>query len=328
MRVLVVTNMYLSGNGNWVAEQVASLRAIGLDVDVIFFDTQKTRLHYGLSFPRMVRAVAMGKHDILHTHHTYTLILVELARKLTGSRIPVVLTNHEPEAMDREGKTRTWHPTSHLRHSLRVKRFAARRADFVIYVSRQLSDALSVNGRQAIIPCGVDLERFKPLDQRQCRQQLGIPADKKVIFFPANPRNRRKRFELAQAAHGIVRNDLPSSLMLTGGGISADMMPLWYNAADVVLQTSFCEASPTVVKEALACEVPVISTDAGDTRDVVHGVPHCWVCSDDPRELATRILEASSHRAVGARKHLLEKELSLEQTGRRVMQVYQRVLGG
>lgn len=327
MRILVIASVYMSGHGNWLAEQVRSLRSARVDVDVIFFDPRETRLKYGLSLPRIIRAVASGRYDIIHAHHTYTILLVEIAKRLTGSKTPAVLTNHEPEILDGDGRTRTWHPTSRLRHSLRLKRFAAGRADFVIFVCRQLAATLAIDRPQEIIPCGVDLDKFKPLDRMECRRQLGISSGKLVVFFPPNPKKRFKRFELARESYELVRRELPDSLIVTGGNIHADTMPLYYNAADVMLQTSFCEASPTVVKEALACEVPVVSTDAGDTREVIEGVPHCWICPEDPRELAHRILMANGHRAVGARDHLLRKELGLEQVAERVTRVYERVLG-
>ena len=327
MRVLVVTNMFLSGNGNWVAEQVRSLQAEGLEVDVIFFDTKRTRLFYGMTLPRIINAIRSGKYDLVHTHHTYTMLLLEVARKLARTRVPVVLTNHEAEILDRDGRTLTWHPTSHLRHSLGVKKFAASRADFVIFVAHQLASALAFNGRHDIIPCGVDLEKFRPMDHGECRRRLGVPEEAMVIFFPASPRNARKRFSLAEQAYAIVRSEIPQALMLTGGGISADEMPYYYNAADVVLQTSFCEASPTIVKEALACEVSVISTDAGDTREVLDGLAHCAICPEDAESIAAQILALSGCRPVGSRELLRRKQLALEQVAQRIASVYQQTLG-
>jgi glycosyltransferase involved in cell wall biosynthesis len=153
-----------------------------------------------------------------------------------------------------------------------------------------------------------------------------LPTSRPVIFFPPNPKNTRKRFELARKAYELVRRDLPDALILTGGNIHADSMPLHYNAADVVLQTSYHEASPTVVKEALACEVPVVSTDVGDTREVIEGVPHCWISQEDPGELASGLMEAIGHRAKGGREHLLDKGLSLEQVAQPVIGVYECVL--
>jgi len=325
LRVLVVTNLYLSGNGNWVAEQVRSLRSEGVEVDVLFFDTRRTRLYYATKLAAISRAIGGVRYDVIHTHHTYTMLMVELVRMLSRRRVPVVLTSHEPEILDRQGRTRTWHPTSRLRHSLGLKRFAAKRADFVVFVARQLAQELGFEGRYAVIPCGVDLEKFRPLDRSLCRQRIGVPGNAMVVFFPADPRNMRKRFSLAREAFLALQERIGDAMIITGGGISADEMPHYYNAADVVLQTSFCEASPTVVKEALACEVPVVSTDAGDARDVMEGIPNCAVCGEDSNELAVRLLAARGRRATRARDRLLAMGLSLDEVARRIVEVYKQV---
>jgi len=317
--------MLLSGNGNWVAEQVRSLRDLGVHVDIIFFDPKRTRFNYALSTPRVVQTLAAGRYDLVHTHHTYTLFGVLLAKRLSGVQAPVVLTNHEPEILDRQGRTRTWHPSSRLRHWLGPKRYAARRADFVIFVARRLVEVLGFTGRHAIIPCGVDLGKFHPMDRRVCRERLGLSDDGMVIFFPANPRVQRKRFPLAQEAVALVRRKVGNVVLLTGGGIDADEMPYYYNAADVVLQTSYCEASPTVVKEALACETPVVSTDAGDTREIIEGIESCALCPEDPRQLARHLVAAFGRRSRNARRRLLDLELDLCQVARRIFTVYEQV---
>jgi glycosyltransferase involved in cell wall biosynthesis len=328
MRILVVASVYLSGHGNWLAEQVRSLRSAGVDVDVIFFDPRETRLNYAYSIPRIVRAVASKRYQLIHVHHTYTMIQVAIAKRLVGSSIPVVLTQHEPETLDVSGRVRTWHPSSQLRYSIRLKRLAVERAEFVIFVAKRLADALASGRPHAIIPCGVDLEKFRPLSREECRKTLGLPQDELVVFFPAPPHKPQKHFELARRTFEMVQRQRPAAYLITGGMIHADEMPVYYNAANVMLQTSFCEASPTVVKEALACEVPVVSTDAGDTREVVESVPHCWVCPEDPETLSRRILQINGHRSHGGRARLIESGLTLQQVAARVIRAYEAVLGG
>ncbi len=332
LRVLLVTNMFPSARhpsyGIFVAEQVRSLREAGLDVEVFFFSPRETRLNYGLVLPRLVRTLRSKRYDLLHTHHTYSLLLVELARRLARTPIPVVVTNHEGEALDAVKETRTWHPTSKLRHSLAIKRFAAQRADFTIFVSRQLSAAISQSIPHDVIPCGVDLGLFRPLDRQACRERLGLPRDAVVIFFPNNPRGRGKKFTLVEDTFNIVHARVPGSILVSAGGIPYDVMPIYYNAADVVLQASYYEASPTVVKETLACEVPLVSTDSGDTREIVEGVPYCFVCRDDPRDMADRTLMCLNRRATGGRERLVQRELGLSQVARRVIRVYQQVAAG
>ena len=328
MRVLIVTSLYQAGNGNWVADQVRSLRDAGVDAGVVFFDTKRSRWNYVLSIPRIARALRSEQYDVVHTHHTYTLLDVLVAKGLARSRVPVVLTTHEGEVLDRDARARTWHPTSRLRNSIALKRYAARRADFVIFVNRQLASRLAFDGHQEVIPCGVDLDKFRPLDRGECRRRLGVPKDAIVIFFPASPKRRLKHFRLAQDALAIVRREFPDALMLTGGGIPSDQMPYYYNASDVMVQTSFFEASPTVVKEALGCEVPVVSTDVGDTREVINGIPCCVVCTEDPAEVALQLLAARGGRAVGAREHLIAQELDLPQVARRIIRIYEQVVAG
>ena len=328
LRVLVVASMLPVGGsytGIFIAEQVRSLRAARIHVDVLSLDVGKTRLNYLLSFPRLFRAIRAGGFGLIHTHHTYSLLLIDLAKRLARSRVPVVLTSHEGEAL--HAGDRPWLSTQRLARSLFLKRLAARRADFVVFVSDALARAVSATDRYAVIPCGVDLEVFKPLDPRRCRQQLGISPDDTVIFFPADPQARGKRFALAQAAYEIVRERVPRAVLLTAGNIPYESMPVYYGAADVVLQASFYEASPTVVKESLACEVPLVSTDSGDTREIVEGAASCFVCANDPRELAGRILDCLGHRAVNGRQRLLAKGLSLPQVAERIIGIYGRVLG-
>lgn len=329
VRALVVTSMYPTAHlphyGVFVAEQVRSLRSAGVDLDVVFVNPRETRLNYVLGLPRVLEKLRRTPYHVIHTHHTYTVPLVSAARRLAHCRAPIILTNHEGEMLDRRRRARPWQVAATLRSSTTVKRWMAGQADFVIFVSQQLSDALATNGQHQVIPCGVDLIRFAPADRRSCRTRLGLPSDAHVLFFPPAPGARGKRFELVQAMFGILRDRTLNVKLVTGGGIPYEMMPVYYNAADVVLQSSFYEASPTIVKEALACEIPLVSTDSGDTREIIEGVPFCFVCRDDPREMAARVMMCLGRRASGGRAQLMAKGLSLEQVAHRLVQLYQMI---
>jgi glycosyltransferase involved in cell wall biosynthesis len=113
---------------------------------------------------------------------------------------------------------------------------------------------------------------------------------------------------------------------MVGGEIPHDQMHLYYNAADVALQTAELEGSPTIVKEALACELPIVSTDVGDTAELVEGIPGCWVCDGDADTLAGCLQHAIGQKALGGRERLYGKGLSLDQVATRVISVYNRVL--
>jgi teichuronic acid biosynthesis glycosyltransferase TuaC len=105
------------------------------------------------------------------------------------------------------------------------------------------------------------------------------------------------------------------------------MMPYYFNAADVVVQTSLFEASPMVIKEAMAVNVPLVTTDVGDSALVLGNTPGCFVCSTDPRDIALCIDQALDfgQRTVG-RERIIQLGLSLEQVAKRYVTVYNQIL--
>ncbi len=329
MRVLVVTNMYPTPRapfyGIFVAREVDALRGLGVDIDVFFVDGRRTRLEYARLVPGVWRRVRTGRYDIVHVHHAYCAFAATLQH-----RVPVVWTFHEGEILNRGrmGPPARW--TRRLAYSPRFKRAMARRVDVVVTVAAALAGPL---GRpDAItIPAGVDLERFRPMDRSEACERLGLDADRPRVLFPASPDRPEKRFALARAAVDRLVARCPDlgDVDLVGlRDVPWDDVPVWMNASDVVLMTSAFEASPVTVREALACEVPVVSTDVGDVRLVVEGLPGCGVAPDDPDALAGR-LEAAfglGGRVPGARERM--RAWSLETSARRVLEVYARLAGG
>ncbi|MEO8732727.1 MAG: glycosyltransferase family 4 protein, partial [Flavobacteriales bacterium] len=122
-----------------------------------------------------------------------------------------------------------------------------------------------------VIPIGTDTDRFQPMDREQCRSRLQWPSGPIVLFNAGNP--KLKRLDLAQEAMAIVgRVDPDARLELLQGQVKPDDMPLLINASTAVLLCSDAEGSPTMVKEAMACNVPVVSNDVGDVAQRIEGV--------------------------------------------------------
>jgi glycosyltransferase involved in cell wall biosynthesis len=110
-----------------------------------------------------------------------------------------------------------------------------------------------------VLPCGVDLERFRPLPRAQARAALGLRPEGPYLLFPADPRRPDKRYDRARRLADGVQ-------LLTLGGVAPERVPLLINAANAVLVPSEREGFGLAVLEALACEVPVLATPVG-----VHG---------------------------------------------------------
>ncbi|MCI0818026.1 MAG: glycosyltransferase, partial [Chloroflexi bacterium] len=103
------------------------------------------------------------------------------------------------------------------------------------------------------------------------------------------------------------------------------VVPTYMNAADVLLLTSDAEGSPMVVKEAMACNVPVVSTAVGDVAEVIGGTEGCHITSQDPAEVVEKLKAAL---AFGRRTNGREavKRMELDEISRRIVAVYEEAI--
>ena len=262
MRALVVTNMHPTAArpalGRFVLDQVQALRRIdGVDVELFAFPP-------GLrSYPRAARELRRRyrgeRFDVIHAHFGLT---AWPALALRGA--PHVVTLHGTDLA---------HPRSR-----RLSRAALRLVDLAATVSASLARERlpGMRGRIAVLPCGVDLERFRPLPRAEARRRLGLDPDAPCLLFPADPARAEKRFDRARAVAG----DTP---LLTLGEAHPDEVPLWVNAANAVLVPSEREGFGLAVLEALACDVPALATPVGVAPLALGGIAgaHCGAFDAD-----------------------------------------------
>jgi glycosyltransferase involved in cell wall biosynthesis len=123
-----------------------------------------------------------------------------------------------------------------------------------------------------VLPCGADLERFRPLPRGEARELLGLDPAGRYLLFPASSSRQVKRHDRAAAVARIARAEL-----ITGGQIEAERMPEWMNAANAMLVTSDNEGFGLVAVEALACDIPVLSTPVGVAPLLLRGIEGCLV---------------------------------------------------
>lgn len=255
MRALIVTNMYPTAArpafGSFVADQVAALRRSGgADVEVWSFAPGGFGAYLGAARRLHARSRDRGRFDIVHAHFGLTLwpALAAPARAR-------LVTLHGTDLA---------HPRSRP-----VTLAGLRFNDLTAVVSQALAASVprwASGGRVAVLPCGVDLHRFAPIDRAQARHELGLDPDSPYLLFPADPARAEKRHDRALAAAG----DVP---LLTLGNVAPAQVPLWVNAANAVLVPSDREGFGLAVLEALACNVPVLATPVGIHPEVLAGLP-------------------------------------------------------
>jgi len=277
--VLVVTNMWPTAAdpafGVFVREQVEAVRRQGVRVDVAFVDGRRRAANYLRALPRLRRALAARRYDLVHAHH----VLSALAALLAGARRadrPLVVTHHGIEVF--EG----WQAP--------LARLVSRRADLALVISPAMAAHLGLPP-DAVLPCGVDLALFRPGSKEAARATLGLDPDRPLIAWVGADRPE-KRLGLARAAIARLRRDVPEATLLVVAGLPHARVPTYLQAADVLLVTSKREGGPLVVKEALACDRPVISTDVGDVRALISTLPGCAIAGPAPADLAAALRSA------------------------------------
>lgn len=177
-----------------------------------------------------------------------------------------------------------------------------------------------------IVPNGVDLEVFKPIDKVYAQNKLSWSSRCYNILFPADPGRKEKNFELCQKAIDILKLKFPEVQLHFLVGITPSEVSLWYNAADVVILTSLSEGSPNVIKEAMACNCPIVSTDVGDVKEIIAHTEGCFITGFDPEEICekTKLALKFGRRTLGRERI---KNVSEEVIAKKILNVYSEVMG-
>lgn len=180
----------------------------------------------------------------------------------------------------------------------------------------------------ALIPNGVNTKNFFPKDKEKARTSLQIDLDSKVVIFVSKPERAEKNFPLAEKA--IKKCNVPNVTLLPLYNIDHKGLVDYYNAADTLVLTSFHEGSPNVIKEAMACSCPIVSTNVGDVKWVIGESEGCYIASFDPDKFAEKIKLAldfsEKHGRTKGHKRIIELGLDSETIANRIINVYKMVL--
>ncbi len=268
MRVLFVS----SGNSKngispIVDNQKQSLIKKGIDIDTFVINGGGIK-GYLKSIFKLRRFIRNNKYDIIHAHYS-----------LSG--IVTALSGHKNVIVSLMGSD----VKENKKNSL-MKLFSKHFWKGTIVKSERMKLHLGVS-KVHIIPNGVDFSRFSDKNHTESLNKLGWDKSKKHILFPADPKRPEKDFNLAEK---VFKNlEYNNCELHTIVNIPNQDMPYYYTAADLVLFTSKREGSPNVIKEAMACSCPIITTDVGDVRDTIKNTNYCYICSRNHYEIRSKV---------------------------------------
>jgi glycosyltransferase involved in cell wall biosynthesis len=320
-RVLVVTNLWPyegdPGYGSFVKAQMESLGPLGVDYEVVFVNGRASKWNYLRGIGQVRRQLRAKDYDLIHAHFGHSGWVARWQ-----FRAPLVVSFMGDDVLGRPALSGRITLAGHFQ---RITGFIlARLAAAVIVKSRQMATKLRMPSAH-VIPNGVDLNLFRPMDQAQARKELGLAPGKKLVLFPYNPNEPRKRFDLIQAAVSLARDQVPSLELLMARGLPQEQVPLYMNAADVLVMASIFEGSPNAVKEAMATNLPVITVDVGDAAELIGPTAGCYLVQREARAIAEKIVEVCRS---GGRTNGRDwiRRLSTEAVAEQIVAVYAEAL--
>lgn len=304
MRVLFVS----SGNSKYgispiIKNQGESLKKKGIEID--FFTIKGKGIFGYLKNVPKIRNLGKEKYDIVHAHYS----LSAFATSLAGiSPIVVSLMGSDINSSNSFLKI--------------IKFFYKISWKKVIVKSQDMKGKLGMKGIE-IIPNGVDFRKFMFLDKQESIQYLGWEPNKKHILFAANPKRLEKNYQLAKESFkNIISKNVELHFL---ENTPNEEMVYFFNASDVILLTSLWEGSPNVIKEAMACNIPIVSTDVGDVKEVIGNTEGCYITTFEAADVAKKIqLALDFGKRTTGRKDIQHLESGI--VAKKIIEIYKSVL--
>ncbi|MGC3978984.1 MAG: glycosyltransferase family 4 protein [Paludibacteraceae bacterium] len=311
LRVLFVCSKNSGRVVPFIAEQAESIRRLGYTV--VFFTIEgKGIAGYLKNYSSFRKKVKDFSPDIIHAHYGLSCLFANMQRK-----VPVVSTYHGSDINNKR--------------VFCLSKIAIKLSKLNIFVSEKTRNIatplISLNKerkrKNVLIPCGVDTELFVPMDKLDARKRLALNPEGKYVLFAGAFDNEVKNPALALASVGLLANvDL-----IELKGYSREEVVRLMNAVDVCLMTSHTEGSPQFIKEAMACNCPVVSVPVGDVPEVLRDVEGCFLVDYDAKQVASQLQKALifGDRTQG-RAVIEERKLGLMQVAERIGEVYGEVI--
>jgi glycosyltransferase involved in cell wall biosynthesis len=308
MKVLIVCSGTQGILSPFIKEQMDSLTKLGVEFS-LFQINRKGFIGYLLHLIPLKRILKKNNPDLIHAHYGLSGLLSNLQR-----RIPVITTFHGLDINNpRTFKFSKW------THKLTAAS---------IFVEETMQRKVPTFNNSAVIPCGVDITVFYPMKNANQKKSSVIKPDCINILFSSSFSNPIKNYPLAKDACICLERKINKTVNLIElKGYDRQQVNLLINSVDCALITSFSEGSPQFLKEAMACNCPIVSTNVGDIKRVLGNTVGCYIASFKPEEVVEKIKQALDFgQKTNGRERIIELGLDSESVAKKIINVYHKVL--
>ena len=316
MNILIITSEWPSdqhpNHVPFLVEQVQYLRGNGIKAEIHKISS-KSLCSKIISIIELRIKLKKSRYDIIHTHWGYNGLFC------LGSNSPHIVTYHGSDL----NKPNNY--DFRLMMAYLISRLSTKFSNYNIFVSKRLAqNSFRANKNRAIIPMGVDLKKYFPMDRHECRKKLKMPLKKNLILFGGNSTKTVKRISLAENSIELLGDDYE---LIKIDYIDHKIVPIYINACDLLLMTSISEGSPMMIKEALACNKPIISTNVGDVAEQINSLDNCYVLNDEsPQNFAKKIKKCIGKNKVPNGRERIKEKYSLEKTADSLISLYKSMI--
>lgn len=275
MNVLIVCSANAGRIMPFITEQGNELARQGIDVDY-FPIIGKGLFGYLRNLKTLKQKLTEKKFDIIHAHFGLSGALAILQYKL-----PVIITFHNGETLTFKGNL--------------ISSIASLFSAYNIYVAKHIFELSFFKNKKkyTILPCGINMNDLILIPQNIAKTKMKLPDDKINILFGGNFGNLRKNYALAkQALYLLSREDIN---LIELKGFSREEVTSLLCGCDLLFLPTKSEGSPQIIKEAMACNCPIVATDVADIRELTGEVEGCYITDFNPENVASALREAISY---------------------------------
>jgi teichuronic acid biosynthesis glycosyltransferase TuaC len=304
----------------FIYNQGESLKSEGENVEY-FTIKGKGLLGYIKGARELRRFLKNNKYDIIHAHYT----LSGWSTVLAFPKTPVVLSLMGSDAYGEYiGHNKIKFSSRYL---IALTYLIQPFVKAIICKTKHIQDFIYLKKKSHVIPNGILLDTIIQ-NSDGYRDELKLKTDRKYVLFLGNKEEMRKNFVVVKKALELL-NDNRNEL-LSPYPVSHDVAIKYMNTADVLVAPSFMEGSPNVIKEAMACNCPVVATDVGDVKWLFGNEPGYFVTGFEPEEVAENIGKAlrfaEIHNKTNGRNRIIDLKLDSKSVAQRIIDVYSSVL--
>ena len=321
MKVLQITSNYPTKTnpifGIFMKEQVDSLERYGVESKIFFSNGSESKYGKYVHFCSVFKLqwhLLWHRYDIIHCHSNVSGLIAAMSGVWIFKKCILSFQN-DP---DKEHDAKVFRSLYPLFKKVIVKKPTKYlRWENVVY-----------------LPNGCNTEFFKPMNRSECKKQLGLKDDVEYLLFvdsntsKKRTQKRKDRFDETLKILRTKYNHNVEELVMIG--VEREMVPVWMNASTLHLMTSDLEGSPNSIKECLMCNVPIVSTDVGNVREMVEDIEGTYVSdtfsAEELADCAHKIL--SSKTEFYGREALIAKGYGIYEVGEKLFNLYKDVIDG